>query len=111
MKIYLLEFDIDADGFKLINNINDAMIRWGSFEKRAELVRRTAHYVNEMNKLNSTCSKQDARKLKRRQIDSAFMTMADFGLKQIRKNILNKKLDELINLTTENPNSKSNSKY
>lgn len=40
-----LEFDLNADGFDMINHINDGMSRWSSLDKRVELVTKTAHYI------------------------------------------------------------------
>lgn len=61
-----------------------------------------------MNELNSTC-KQNERK--RRQIDSALITLSDFGFKKLRESILNKKINEFKDLNTENSSSKSKSEY
>lgn len=86
------------------------MSRWSSFDKRVELVTKAAHYLNRMNELNSTCNKKHNER-KRRQIDSAMITLTDFGFKKLRENILSKRINELKDLNTEKVNPKSNGEY
>lgn len=84
------------------------MSRWSGFDKRVEMVKITANYINQLNELNSTCNRQQISR-PRRQIDNAVITAVDFGFKKIRENILNEQINELYN--TENMSSKSKSKY
>lgn len=99
---------MDKDGFDMINHINDGMSRWSSFDKRLELVTKSAHYINRMNELNATCNKKHQGR-DRRQIDSAMMSAVDFGLKKIEDDILTEKLNEFKNLDVGTLNSKSKS--
>lgn len=82
------------------------MIRWANFDKRIELIVKASYYINEVNKLNSSCNSKHHER-KRRQIDSAMITATDFALKQLQGSILNERIVELKNLNVENLSPKS----
>lgn len=94
----------------LFDYVNENVKKWATFEKRVELVTTTAHYINEMNKLNSSCNKIHHER-KPRQIDSAIMTMSDLGFKNIQTDILNEKIIELKNSNIKNLSPQSKGEY
>lgn len=82
-----------------------------NFDKKLELISKTAHYINRMKELNSTCNGKQSNVRERRQIDSVLMTTTDFAFKKLQENILNEKINELEHLNVKKLSPASESEY
>lgn len=90
---------MDGDGFDLINTINNDVSRRSNFRKKFDLITKISFYINKIKAQNSKCARQQ-RMRERRQIDVVLLRGLDFGLKNMREETINEKLDELAHLNT-----------